>query len=193
MANEKVNKVILGNETLIDLTGDTVSANSLLAGATAHDARGEQITGNVSVPTDLDDLGDVSITTPTEGQALVYDSTNDEWVNGDVEGDSIIYMTKAEYEQITPEQDQLYGITDWDASEPLKVTWSGSVSRLVGDTSVTITDSAIATTSVIEPFMDSASGKSFAPDTTTVTTGQVVYTFSALTEATTFKVRITNF
>ena len=58
MANEKVNKVVLGNETLIDLTGDTVSANNLLAGATAHDASGNQVTGNVTVPTALADLTD---------------------------------------------------------------------------------------------------------------------------------------
>ena len=31
---------------------------------------------------DLDDLGNVNITTPTNGQALIYDSVNDEWVNG---------------------------------------------------------------------------------------------------------------
>ena len=55
MAN---NKVVLGNETLIDLTEDTVSANNLLAGATAHDASGQQVTGNVTVPTALADLTD---------------------------------------------------------------------------------------------------------------------------------------
>ena len=55
MAN---NKVVLGNETLIDLTEDTVSANNLLAGATAHDASGNQVTGNVTVPTALADLTD---------------------------------------------------------------------------------------------------------------------------------------
>ena len=31
---------------------------------------------------DLDDLGNVNITTPTNGQALIYDSVNDKWVNG---------------------------------------------------------------------------------------------------------------
>ena len=40
-----VNKVILGDETLVDLTGDTVTKDKLLAGITAHDSNGELITG----------------------------------------------------------------------------------------------------------------------------------------------------
>ena len=32
----------------------------------------------------LDDLTDVDITTPSDGQALIYDDTNDEWVNADL-------------------------------------------------------------------------------------------------------------
>jgi hypothetical protein len=36
---------------------------------------------NMQIP-DLDDLGNVNITTPTNGQALIYDDVNDEWVNG---------------------------------------------------------------------------------------------------------------
>ena len=45
MTNSNVNKVVLGNETLVDLTGDTVTAARLLSGYTAHDASGAQITG----------------------------------------------------------------------------------------------------------------------------------------------------
>ena len=44
-----VSKVVLGDETLVDLTSDTVSENTLLEGATAHAANGEQITGGVVV------------------------------------------------------------------------------------------------------------------------------------------------
>lgn len=44
-----VSKVVLGDETLIDLTGDSVSSENLLQGATAHAANGEQITGGVVV------------------------------------------------------------------------------------------------------------------------------------------------
>lgn len=40
-----VNKVIYNNETLIDLTTDTVTADKLLKGYTAHDKKGNKITG----------------------------------------------------------------------------------------------------------------------------------------------------
>lgn len=42
-----INKVQYGNQTLIDLTNDTVTANTLLEGITAHDRSGALITGNV--------------------------------------------------------------------------------------------------------------------------------------------------
>lgn len=42
MAN---NKIIYGGKTLIDLTGDTVTADKLLNGIIAHDKSGEAITG----------------------------------------------------------------------------------------------------------------------------------------------------
>ena len=49
-----INKVIYGDRTLIDLTGDTVTANTLLSGATAHSASGASITGAV-VTAPIDD------------------------------------------------------------------------------------------------------------------------------------------
>lgn len=39
------NKVVYGSEVLIDLTADTVTKETLLKGATAHDKSGEVITG----------------------------------------------------------------------------------------------------------------------------------------------------
>lgn len=42
-----VNEVVLGEETLISLVNDTVTADTLLAGITAHSADGEEITGTV--------------------------------------------------------------------------------------------------------------------------------------------------
>ena len=40
-----INKVVYGTQTLIDLTADTVVADKMLAGYTAHDQSGTQITG----------------------------------------------------------------------------------------------------------------------------------------------------
>lgn len=44
-----VNKVEYGDTVLLDLTGDTVSSDTLLEGATAHNASGEVITGAVNL------------------------------------------------------------------------------------------------------------------------------------------------
>ena len=45
--NPYVNKVVYGDQTLIDLTADTVTPETLVLGAIAHDASGKQISGNV--------------------------------------------------------------------------------------------------------------------------------------------------
>ena len=45
-----VNKVMLGSETLLDLTGDTVTKDTLLKGQKAHNAVGEQIEGEYTPP-----------------------------------------------------------------------------------------------------------------------------------------------
>ena len=52
MAN---NKIIFGEEVLIDLTGDTVSPDKLEKGITAHDKTGEIITGTSTKDSDTSD------------------------------------------------------------------------------------------------------------------------------------------
>jgi len=42
-----VSKVVYNGQVLVDLTGDTVTADSLAQGVTAHDAAGNEITGTV--------------------------------------------------------------------------------------------------------------------------------------------------
>lgn len=51
-----VSKVVLGEETLVDLTNDSVNEENLLEGATAHGANGEPVKGNVVVPTKISQL-----------------------------------------------------------------------------------------------------------------------------------------
>lgn len=41
------NKFVIGNTTYLDLSSDTITADKLLQGYTAHDKNGESITGNV--------------------------------------------------------------------------------------------------------------------------------------------------
>ena len=48
MPNQYVNKVVFGNQTLLDLTTDTVTPSVLMEGYTAHDRSGVQITGTAT-------------------------------------------------------------------------------------------------------------------------------------------------
>lgn len=50
-----INKVIYGGRTLIDLSGDTVTADKILDGFTAHDKKGDIITGTCKYDVDSSD------------------------------------------------------------------------------------------------------------------------------------------
>ena len=65
-----VNKVVLGSVVRLDLTGDSVTPQTLLSGATAHNKAGEVITGTY-VPKTLT----VSGTTLKLAPATVQDTT----------------------------------------------------------------------------------------------------------------------
>lgn len=67
MANQYINKVIYGGKTLIDLSGDTVSADKLLKGLTAHDKSGAVITGTCTFDVDSGDA-DVAVAEILEGK-----------------------------------------------------------------------------------------------------------------------------
>lgn len=70
--------------------------------------------------------------------------------------------------------------------------WTDSVSCAIGDSSVTIRDANISTTSIIELFCQNASGTPVGMNNVAVTNGQAVLSFDALTEATEFKIHIVN-
>lgn len=55
MADKKVNKVVYGGTVLIDLTGDTVTADKVLTGYTAHDKSGATITGTCDYDVNSED------------------------------------------------------------------------------------------------------------------------------------------
>lgn len=73
MANQYVNKVVLGDETLIDLTADTITADKLAEGVTAHDRTGAPITGTSTLDADTSDA------TATAAEIL---ATKTAYVNG---------------------------------------------------------------------------------------------------------------
>ena len=84
-----VNKVVFGDRTLIDLTSDTVSADKLAKGVTAHDKTGVQITGTMESGGSSEKygatidmfLGDVNangvLQAPTGQADLVFDGVTD--------------------------------------------------------------------------------------------------------------------
>lgn len=59
-----INKVVYGNETLIDLTGDSVTPDKMLKGTTAHDKSGAVITGTCDYDVNSTDA------TATEAEVL---------------------------------------------------------------------------------------------------------------------------
>ena len=59
-----INKVILGDQTLIDLTADSVTPDKLFKGITAHNMKGESIVGTMeegSTPSE-----------PTDNTAVIF-------------------------------------------------------------------------------------------------------------------------
>jgi hypothetical protein len=68
-----ISKVVYGATTLIDLTSDTVVANKLLSGYTAHGADGEVVAGSCTFD------ADTSSGTATAGEIL---ATKKAWVQG---------------------------------------------------------------------------------------------------------------
>lgn len=55
MAEKNISKVVYGGKTLIDLTADTVTADKILKGATAHDKSGAPIVGTCTYNADTSD------------------------------------------------------------------------------------------------------------------------------------------
>lgn len=55
MAEKTISKVVYGGKTLIDLTADTVTADKILKGATAHDKSGASIVGACTFNADTSD------------------------------------------------------------------------------------------------------------------------------------------
>jgi hypothetical protein len=73
MANQYVNKVVYGGDTLIDLTADTITADKLAKDVTAHDKSGAPITGTSTFDADTSDA------TATAAEIL---ATKTAYVNG---------------------------------------------------------------------------------------------------------------
>lgn len=72
------------------------------------------------------------------------------------------------------------------------MTWVGPESRIIGDTSVVFTNSAIHTTSTFQLFSENSTNVAIGYYSFTVSEGTITYTIPALTVATDFKLLVTN-
>lgn len=99
-------------------------------------------------------------------------------------------ITYAEFKQMTEaEQSTFVGyVSDWPGEGGI---WTTIVSCAVGDTTCTISNPVLSTSSIIDPYCQNASGTPVGIASIVVTAGQAVITFNeALTEATDFRINI---
>ena len=62
-----VSKVVYGSDSLIDLTGDTVTDSALLSGYRAHNKAGDSIIGSLTVQTVYTGSGEPSSSLGSDG------------------------------------------------------------------------------------------------------------------------------
>lgn len=98
------NKVIVNNQTILDLTADTVTAATLKKGVTAHDASGAQITGTMEEASTSETwvLNDELIETPTFIGAAKFTSSGTEFFGIYSSGGYIAYWNDVNGEEMTP-------------------------------------------------------------------------------------------
>lgn len=73
------------------------------------------LSGTPTIADDLNDLTDVTISSPSNGQVLKYNSTSQKWENatGGGGGGSVVELTQAQYDALAnPDPDTTYVITD---------------------------------------------------------------------------------
>lgn len=103
MPSSAINKIIYGGRTLIDLTGDTVTADKLLKDFTAHDKSGETITGICTFDVDSTDAT-VAVaeilsgkTAYARGSKLTGTMSNNGAVSGDISTKESKYIVPQGY------------------------------------------------------------------------------------------------
>lgn len=98
-----ISKVVYGNQTLIDLTGDTITASDLAYGKTAHGADGELITGSSTKDSDTTDATALASeiladkTAYARGQKVTGSMTNRGGVTGTITTKAQEYTIQSGY------------------------------------------------------------------------------------------------
>lgn len=101
-----------------DSTDVTYIKNKPVLSTVATSGSYNDLTDKPTIPDDLNDLTDVTISSPSNGQVLKYNSTSQKWENGagGGGGSSVMELTQAQYDAlVTPDPDTTYIITDADA------------------------------------------------------------------------------
>ena len=98
-----INKIIYGGNTLIDLTGDTVTPEQLAEGVTAHDKSGAKITGTNTYDSDTQDataaVAEIlySKTAYVRGAKITGTMKNNGAVNGNISTKDGVYTVPQGY------------------------------------------------------------------------------------------------
>ena len=157
--NQYVNKVIYGGNTVIDLTNDTVAANKILSGYTAHDKSGATITGTCDYDAKTSDAtatADEILATKTaykNGAKVTGTMTNRGSITGTIETKAGEYTVPQGYHDgggkvsiSSTEQAKIIATNIREGITILGVTGSMSGSENVAATSATVTPYTTAQT-----------------------------------------------
>lgn len=157
-----INKVIYGGNTLIDLTGDTITTSDLLYGVTAHDKSGASITGSCTY--DSDTSGDTAVvaeilsgkTAHARGGALEGTMPNNGGVTGTI-------STKAEQYTVPQGYHDGSGKVSIDSTEQGKII-AGNIKSGISILGVTGTYAGEAVTAQAKTVTPSTSQQVITPD-----------------------------
>lgn len=155
----KTSKVVYGGEVLIDLTADTVKADKLLKGYTAHGADGETVTGTCTFDANTQDATATEAeilagkTAYNKGVKVTGKMTNNGAVNGSISTKAGVYTVPQGYHdgsgkvQInSTEQAKIIPSNIRDGVSILGVTGTMSGSEGIKSQSKTVTPTASAQT-----------------------------------------------
>ena len=120
-----------------DYNAGQITYDNSLSGLTGTEVQSaiDELAANATP--DLDDLGDVSITTPTNGQVLSYDSGTQEWVNTSVGSSTIAGLTDVTITSPTNGQ-----VLNYDGVSQTWVNGNAGSNALASLSDVTITTPA---------------------------------------------------
>ena len=138
-ANNKVNIPIAG--------ADVLGVIKVGAGLSINPSTGV-LSADAVASLELDDITDVELTTPTDGQVLVYDADNDEWVNGDIPTPPTPSLDVEDLGDVTTTSLADGQVLKYDAQNSRWVNANESVGDTVSVNQVQTTGTKIATITV---------------------------------------------